>query len=155
LIIGPSNAAAPAPLRGAFPLVSLIAAVVLCRSGVECWSLIIGRVEEVKDSAMVFLVVESSVCDAAIVMDGWLQILYVCLRNKHMHRAGKLAPAHPCPSAPAPGSRLGLCPEILYDEGTKYRRRLARNSAFRFRPAPQSHRMRDRGRLLQHTSSTR
>jgi hypothetical protein len=61
---------------GALPLVSLIVAVV-----VECWSLIIGCVEEVNDSAMVFFVVESRACGATILRGCGLT-LYVGERNE-------------------------------------------------------------------------
>jgi hypothetical protein len=88
---------------------------------------------------MLLFVVESSACDAAIVKDGWLQTLYVCLRNKHMHRAGKLA-HDPCTYPSALGSRLGLC---------------ALRSYMAMGRLPQtSCTMRDRGRLHQHTSNS-
>lgn len=73
-----------------------------------------------KDSAVVFFVVESSACDATIVLDGWFDL--ICrLRNKRCTERGSYCSA----------ARLGLCPEILHEERRKYRSRLARNSACR------------------------
>jgi hypothetical protein len=77
-MMGSSRRAAPAPFTGALPLISLMVAVVVVCWSIEIRSLMMGRVDEVNESATVFSVVEARACDEEdILMEGDLNHSYM------------------------------------------------------------------------------
>jgi hypothetical protein len=115
--MGSSRRDAPAPLTGAFPLMSLIVAVVLCCSVVESRLLMIGRVEEVNDSAVMFVIVELCACDETIIVTGGLTSL-ICRVHSKQCRSGEAS--EPLRLPVSLGRGLGLCLEsyTALKEGT-------------------------------------
>jgi hypothetical protein len=98
----------------------------------------IGRVDEVNDSAAGLLVVESCACDATIVSaGGW--ILYVRYVRKQLHRAGKLV----TPTSIMLLATLGAVLGILHDSRTSHRRRSSEHVNAHF-AAYQAHNRKER-----------